>query len=43
MKKTNREKNTAHDRRQQERVRPPGPVYDFSGLEAVIRKWVTGQ
>jgi hypothetical protein len=39
--KTNREKNTAHDSKERERVRPAAPVYDFKPLEAVIRQWVT--
>ena len=38
--KTNKEKNTAHDAKMQERVRPAAPVYDFKPLEAVIRQWV---
>ena len=37
--KTNKEKNTAHDARDQ--IRPKQPVYDFKALEAVIRQWVT--
>jgi len=38
--KTNKELNTEHDKREQERVRPKGPVYNFAPLEAVIRQWV---
>jgi hypothetical protein len=37
--KTNKEKNTAHDARQQERVRPKQPVYNFKPLEDVIKAW----
>jgi hypothetical protein len=40
--KTNREKNTAHARKELERVRPKQPDYDWASLEAVIRKWVQG-
>ena len=40
MKKTNRELNTEFDEKQQARVRPKGPVYDFKPLEAVIHQWV---
>ena len=40
--KTNKEKNTQHDARVQDRVRPKAPVYDFQTLEAVIRGWITG-
>jgi hypothetical protein len=35
--KTNKEKNQAHAAA--EKMRPKQPVYDFSGLEAVIRQW----
>ena len=38
--KTNKEKNTAHDARDQ--IRPKHPVYDFKALQAVIRQWITG-
>jgi hypothetical protein len=38
--KTNKEKNQEHDRRQQERVRPKEPEYNYKPLEDVIRKWV---
>ncbi len=41
--KTNREKNTAHARKELERVRPKQPDYDWASLEAVIRKWVQGR
>ena len=39
---TNREKNIAHQARQDARVRPATPVYNFEGLESVMRQWVTG-
>ncbi len=42
MQKTNREKNTEHDRKELMRVRPKQPDYDFRPLEAVVRKWVQG-
>lgn len=38
--KTNKELNTEYDKRQQERVRPKGPTYNFKPLEDVIRQWV---
>lgn len=39
--KTNKDKNTEHDARVQDRVRPKLPAYDFQPLEAVIRQWIT--
>lgn len=39
--KTNKEKNQAHDAAV-EKVRPKQPVYDFTGLEAVVRQWAKG-
>jgi hypothetical protein len=42
MNKTNKEKNQAHDTAEKARVRPKQPVYDFTGLEAVIKQWVKG-
>lgn len=41
--KSNREKNKEHLRREQERVRPKEPVYEFKALEDVVRRWVTGR
>ena len=41
--KTNKEKNTAHDARMQERVRPKTPAYSYKELEAVVRAWVQGR
>lgn len=38
--KTNKEKNQAHDARQQERVRPAPKDYNWQPLEAVIRQWI---
>jgi hypothetical protein len=40
MKKTNKEKNTAHDARMQERVRPKPVDFNWKPLEEVVRKWV---
>jgi hypothetical protein len=40
MSKTNREKNTAYDKSQTDRVRPKGPVYDHKPLEQVMHQWV---
>jgi hypothetical protein len=42
MQKTNREKNTEHDRKELMRVRPKQPNYDYKPLEEVVRKWVQG-
>lgn len=41
--KTNREKNTEHDVKESERVRPKTPAYSFKELEAVVRAWVVGR
>ena len=40
--KTNREKNTQHDKDQILKVRPKQAAYEFKALEDVIRQWVTG-
>ena len=40
MKKTNKELNTAYDKKQADRVRPKQPAYNYKPLEDVIRKWV---
>jgi len=40
--KSNKEKNLAHDAREQAKVRPKQPAYEFEALEAVIRQWVKG-
>jgi hypothetical protein len=40
--KTNKQLNTAHDARVQDKIRPKQPVYDYKPLEAVIRQWITG-
>lgn len=37
--KTNKEKNTAHDAKMQERMRPAPKQYQWEALEAVIRQW----
>ena len=39
MKKTNKEKNQAHDARMKDRVRPAPKEYDFKELEAIVRQW----
>lgn len=39
--KTNKEKNTAHDVKMAERVRPKQPEYNWKPLEDAIRQWVT--
>jgi hypothetical protein len=38
----NKELNQAHDKKQQERVRPKEVEYSWKPLEDVIRQWVTG-
>lgn len=38
--KTTRELNTEHDRRQQERVRPKEPHYEFAELESIVNGWI---
>lgn len=38
--KTNKELNQEYDRKQAEKVRPKGPVYDWKPLDEVVRKWV---
>jgi hypothetical protein len=40
-KKTNKEKNTAHDAKMQERVRPAPKEYDWAELDKIMRQWVT--
>ncbi len=40
MQKTNKELNQEFDARQQARVRPKTPEYNFKPLEDVVRKWV---
>ena len=40
--KSNREKNTEHDKKEILRVRPKqAGKYEFEALEAVIRQWIT--
>lgn len=39
---TNREKNILHEARQDDRVRPATPAYNFEDLTRVVRSWVTG-
>jgi hypothetical protein len=39
--KTNKELNQEYDQRQQERVRPKQPEYNFAPLEEVVRQWIT--
>jgi hypothetical protein len=41
MQKNNRTLNQEHERRQEGRVRPKQPVYDFKPLEDVVRQWIT--
>jgi len=36
MNKTNKEKNTEHDKKE---LRPGNQRYDFTALEAAIRSW----
>jgi hypothetical protein len=37
--KTNREKNTEHDKKELLRVRPKQPNYQWKELEAIVRQW----
>ena len=39
MSKTNKEKNTEHDRKELLRVRPKDQRYNFAPLEAAIKGW----
>ena len=39
---TNREKNILHEARNDARVRPATPPYNFEDLTRVVRSWVTG-
>lgn len=39
---TNREKNILHEARNDARVRPSAPAYNFEEIERVVRVWVTG-
>ena len=39
MNKTNKELNTEHDKRQQEKVRPKPKQYNYEELQAIILKW----
>ena len=38
--KTNKDLNKEHQAKQDARVRPKGPTYNFEPLEQVIRQWV---
>jgi hypothetical protein len=40
--KTNKELNTEYDKKQQERVRPQGPTYNWKPLQDVIHQWIAG-
>jgi hypothetical protein len=39
---TNREKNILHEARNDARVRPATPAYNFADLDCVVRSWTTG-
>jgi hypothetical protein len=39
--KTNKEKNTAHDARMKERVRPAPKEYAWEQLDRIMKQWVT--
>jgi hypothetical protein len=44
MNKTNREKNTEHDRKEILRVRPKMEgKYNFEALQTVINQWIRGK
>ena len=40
MQKNNRTLNQEHERRQEGRVRPKQPEYDFESLTKVVNQWV---
>ena len=40
MSKTAREKNTAYNARQQDRIRPQPAQYDFATLQQVVNTWI---
>lgn len=37
--KTNRELNQEYDAKQQAKIRPKTPVYNFKPLEDIMKKW----
>jgi hypothetical protein len=39
--KTNKEKNTAHDAKMQERVRPKQKDFEWAELEKIVHQWRT--
>ena len=39
--KTNKEKNTAHDARMKERIRPAPKEYQWQELDKIVKQWVT--
>lgn len=41
--KSNRTLNQEHERRQEGRVRPKQPEYNFKPLEEVVAQWVRGR
>jgi hypothetical protein len=41
--KTNKEKNIEHAKKELMRVRPKQPAYDFTELEAAVRRWLIGK
>lgn len=40
QKKTNKEKNIEHEKRELMRVRPKQPAYEFEALEQVVNSWI---
>ena len=40
MNKTNRQLNQEHEAREQMRVRPKQPEYQFKELEAIVNGWI---
>ena len=42
MSKTAREKNTAYNARQQDRIRPKQSDYQFDDLQEVVNSWIKG-
>ena len=39
---SNKERNKAFDASMQ-KIRPKQPVYDFSGIQEVVKQWVKGR
>jgi hypothetical protein len=40
MNKTNKEKNMEHEQKQQQKVRPKQPEYQFEELQQIVNSWI---